>query len=90
VVATLTVLSTSAATSVKNFLCAIDNFYPPLTYRIALQLYIFEFPINTKLVFHTTRLQLLPGKFSRKTTTSSVKHELWLAAFASWRKRQYE
>jgi hypothetical protein len=31
VVATITVLSTNAATSVKNFLCATDNFKPPFT-----------------------------------------------------------
>jgi len=31
VVVTVTVLSTSAAISVKNFLCATDNFNPPLT-----------------------------------------------------------
>jgi hypothetical protein len=30
VVATLTVLSTNAATSVKNFRCATDNFKPPV------------------------------------------------------------
>jgi hypothetical protein len=29
VVATITALSISAATSVKNFLCATDNFKPP-------------------------------------------------------------
>src|SRR3990170_5714169 len=43
VVKTLTVLSTNAATSVRNFLCATDNFKPSLIkYEIALQLFIFN------------------------------------------------
>jgi len=44
VVATMTVLSTSAATSVKNFLCAIDTFIiHPVPYECATQLFIFDF-----------------------------------------------
>ena len=52
VVVTMTVLSISAATSVKNFLCAIDTFiiYPVL-YECAIHLFIFDLSRCAVFVF---------------------------------------
>src|SRR4030065_1155105 len=60
VVATIIVLSTNAAISVKYFLCANDNFLTPSdSYEIVLRLFIFDLREREEFVFSYTHRAFL-------------------------------